>query len=123
MPIMAAPTAPSGRWRVKRTDASSHRCRREVERGGRVLTAIVSMSRLAQIVQELRAFKPSYFEQFERLNSLFSLVPYARIYECINQIHKKVDKDKDEGREQHQTLHHGVVSLTNGLDEELADAV
>ena len=51
------------------------------------------------------------------------MIPYARIYECIDQIHEKVDKDKDEGREQHQTLHHRVVPLADRLDEELADTV
>lgn len=60
---------------------------------------------------------------FEHLSGLSSLVPYARIYECIDQIHEKVHENKNEGREQHQTLHHRVVTLADGLDEELADAV
>ena len=67
-----------------------------IERGAKVLTAIVSMSRLLQIVQEVRAFKPLILSNnLNALNGLFSLVTYARIYECINQIHEKVDEDKN----------------------------
>src|SRR5690349_13130569 len=46
----------------------------------------------------------------------------ARIHEVVRDVREQIEGDVCGGREQHHALHHGVITIEHGVDDELAEA-
>src|ERR1700755_2706482 len=54
--------------------------------------------------------------------SVMSSSPQPRVDEDIGDVGDQVERDVDRRRGQHYALHHGVVTVEHGVDDELAES-